>query len=357
MTSVRRLLPLAAVGFALLAGTALAGPSGRRAQPFSPAGLASGPASFRDAVLTGSRARRLQAVRRAGEWGGAVTASDGEVVQVLVSDSYPVDPALTQSLADFVVQLFHGDELAKAVFLVTPLDEIASICGPQAGGCYDPDSETIVVPGEDLPDGTSKETILVHEYGHHVARNRVNPPWSAEDWGPKRWASDEHVCARAAAGTAFPGDEGANYALNPGEAFAETYRLLNFDKQAWPTWTTLAPWNADASFYPDSAALAAAEEDVVDPWTGPAVGSWSGRIASPARPARRLLAAALDGSASARLTSAPPGASIAFVDASSGRVLAQGGRRVSFAVCGQRRLALVVRARTPGRFGVLYATP
>jgi hypothetical protein len=30
---------------------------------------------------------------------------------------------------------------------------------------------------------------------------------------------------------AFPGDEGMNYSLNPGEAFAESYRVLVGDEQ------------------------------------------------------------------------------------------------------------------------------
>src|SRR5438034_7045369 len=85
-----------------------------------------------------------------------------------------------------------------------------------------------VAPGVELPDGTSKETVLVHELGHNVAANRDNAPWSAVDWGTKRWATYMNVCARHDAGTAFPGDEADHYLLNPGEAFAETYRLLNF---------------------------------------------------------------------------------------------------------------------------------
>src|SRR5207244_4852083 len=57
------------------------------------------------------------------------------------------------------------------------------------------------------------------------------------------------ICARAAHGLAFPGDEGAHYALNPGEAFAETYRMLNV-ASAVVRWALVAP-----SFYPDAGAL------------------------------------------------------------------------------------------------------
>ena len=354
---MRRLFLLALIGLGVAAAAAAAS-SGRvqRATRFTLAGLATGPATFHDTVL--SSQRRLQAARRAGAWGGSVAASDGEVLQLFVSDSYPVDPTVTQSLADFMVQLYHGDELAKAVVYVAPIDEVQSICGVGAGGCYDPGSENIVVPGDPLPDGTTKETILVHELGHNLARNRLNPPWSTVDWGTKRWATAMNVCARTAAGTAIPGDEGANYRLNPGEALAESYRVLNFDKQAWPNWTTLAPLVVDPSFAPTPAALEGLKEDVLDPWTGPTVTSWSGRVASAGRAARRVIATPLDGSFSVKLVGhAPQGASISIVDTRTGKLLVKGARRAGTTVCGLRKLTLVVRAAKTGSFSATYATP
>jgi hypothetical protein len=354
---MRRVLVVSMIVAVTAGVVAAAPPAARRAGTFSVAGLSHGSTTFRDTVLSGSR--RLQAARRAGEWGGATTASDGETVRIYVSDGYPVDPTVTQSLADFLVQLYHGSELASATFYVAPLDELQRICGGFAAGCYDPESETIVVPGENLPDanGTTKETILVHEYGHHVARSRVNAPWSAEDWGPKRWATAAGVCARQAGGTAFPGDEGANYLLNPGEAWAETFRLLNFDKQTWPTWTVFAPWNVDQSFYPDATALQAAEEDVLDPWTGPTVATWTSRVVNLKRAVSKVISTPLDGSMSVKLTSAPRGSQISIVDPTTDAVVASGARRASFRVCGRRTLVLSVRAKAPGPFAAIYATP
>jgi hypothetical protein len=353
---VRRLFLLGLIGLGVAAGAAVATPASvHRAARFRLSGLSSGPTAFRDTILSGSR--RLQAARHAGEWGGNVTANDGEVLQLFVSDTYPVDATVTQSLADFMVQLYHGDELAKAAVYVAPFDEVQSICGAGAGGCYDPSDESIVVPGETLSDGTTKETILVHELGHNVARNRVNSPWPAVDWGTKRWATAENICARSAAGTAFPGDEGANYALNPGEGFAESYRILNFQKQAWPNWTVLAPFIVDQSFYPTAADLEALKEDVLDPWTGPTVASWTGRIASPTRAARHLIQTPLDGSFSVKLVHPPAGVSITLVDPRTGKAVAKGSRRVSTVVCGRRSLSLVVRATKPGAFSATYAAP
>ncbi len=354
---MRRLAVLALAGLALAAVAATDGPAARRAGQFAMSNLSSGPITFRDTVLSGSR--RIQAARRGGQWGGSVTANDGETAEIYVSNSYPVDPTVTQSLADFIVQLYHGDELSNATFYMAPIEEIQSICGARAGGCYDPESETIVIPGENLPDAnnTTKETILAHEYGHHVARNRSNSPWSAEDWGTKRWATAIGVCKRTADATAFPGDERANYLLNPGEAFAETFRVLNFGKQVWPSWTVLAPWNVDQSFYPDAADLKAAQEDVLDPWTGPTVASWSGRIANVRRVVRQTIDTPLDGSMSVKLTRVPRGATISVVDPATGAVLSSGGRRASVTVCGQRSLVLTVKAKATGLFSAIYATP
>jgi hypothetical protein len=351
---VRRLLLLGLIGLGVAAGAAVATPASvNRAARFRLSGLSSGPAVFHDTILAGSR--RLQDARRAGEWGGSVTANDGEVLKLFVSDTYPVDAAVTQSLADFMVQLYHGDELATVVVYVAPFDEVQSICGAGAGGCYDPSAESIVVPGDVLPDGTTKETVLVHELGHNVARNRLNAPWSAVDWGTKRWATAENICARTAAGTAFPGDEAANYRLNPGEAFAESYRILNFQKQAWPTWTVLAPIVVDQSFYPTASDLEALKEDVLDPWTGPTVSTWHGRLA---RVARRIVQTPLDGSFSVKLVGgAPAGSSISLVDPRSGKVVAKGARRASTIVCGRRSLALVVRTTKSGTFSASYAAP
>ncbi|HST25125.1 MAG TPA: hypothetical protein VLJ76_03965 [Gaiellaceae bacterium] len=353
---MRRLLLLfGLIGLGVAAGTAAASPAPvQRAERFELSGLATGPAAFHDTVIAGSR--KLAAVRRTGEWGGSITASDGEVLQIFVSDSYPVDPTVPQSIAEFMIQLYHGPEISQAIVYVAPLDEVQSICGPDAGGCYDPDTENIVVPGDPLPDGTTKETILVHELGHNLARNRLNPPWVAVDWGTKRWATAMNICARTAAGTAFPGDEGANYQLNPGEALAESYRILNFQKQTWPNWTTLTPFILDQSLYPTPAALTALQQDVLQPWTGPTVTSFSGRVVSATRVSKRVVGTPLDGSFSVKLTGkVPAGATISL--AVGGKVVAKGLRRASTVVCGARSLSILVRATKPGAFSATYATP
>ena len=92
------------------------------------------------------------------------------------------------------------------------------------------------------------EEVARHEYGHHIALNRSNAPWPAFDWGPKRWATAAHICPRVRWNTAYPGDESLLYKLNPGEAFAEAYRVLvdMLLGEAHPAWPLVDP-----SFYPD----------------------------------------------------------------------------------------------------------
>ena len=40
---------------------------------------------------------------------------------------------------------------------------------------------------------TTAASVLTHEYGHHIADSRQNPPWPSVNWGTKRWASYENV--------------------------------------------------------------------------------------------------------------------------------------------------------------------
>lgn len=232
------------------AGAAVEGPGSRvLARSFD-----SGPLP---AVSTGRLARALPLIR-----GGPITASTGEVVDVRVSDSLPVTTT-PETWAEFIVGLVHGPELARLTANVVTFDEMQDVCGRNALGCYS--ANQMVVPGDVTPDGTTPEEIVRHEYGHHVAFNRVNTPWVAVDWGPKHWASSTNVCARVARREAFPGDQGSNYPSNPGEAWAETYRLMDERKDGITTgtWPIIAP-----SFYPTDAGLLAAERDVVQPWSG-----------------------------------------------------------------------------------------
>jgi hypothetical protein len=208
-------------------------------------------------------ASQIDAVARASVvWaGGPVTASTGEVVNVFVSTALPAETP--EKWAEFLVSLTHGPEITLLTTRLATLEEIQQLCGRQALGCYFR-NEMIALGETTIDSGTTPEEVVRHEYGHHIAYHRVNAPWRAIDWGPKNWASAAGVCARVSRGEAFPGNEGRNYALNPGEAWAETYRLMDERKNG----ITTASWDIiSQSFFPDEPALLAAERDVLTPWT------------------------------------------------------------------------------------------
>ena len=107
------------------------------------ASTASATPEFRDTV--GS----TKAIAALAEWGGPTAASDGEIVTIYLSSTYPVDPALAKQWADFMTSLIHGPELATVSIHLAPLAEVQSTCGSQALACYSPREAAIYAPAED----------------------------------------------------------------------------------------------------------------------------------------------------------------------------------------------------------------
>ncbi len=291
--------------------------------------------------------------------GGPVTAADGETVAVYVQDELlAADPGAPQRWADALTGLLHGPELASVSLVLASADRIGQICGTGALGCYARD--VIVALGEDVP-GFRAQTVVSHEYGHHVAAHRLNDPWSAQDWGTKRWATYENVCARSQAGELFPGDEGRLYTLNPGELFAESYRLLNERRAGLPesTWRVVAP-----TLYPDQTAVDLVAEDVTSPWSGNTVATFSSRLAAGATGRGFRIATPLDGTLTATLTGpAKARFALRIVDLASGRVLADAStatrvKAATASICGQRTLQVQVRRLSgAGSFALTVSKP
>jgi hypothetical protein len=283
----------------------------------------------------------VRAVQAESWTGGRYATATGEHVTVEVSTAYASDVGAGQRWADFFASLVHGSELGLLTAYIAPIAEVAEICDEDdVLGCYR--NDRLVVVG-DVTDGMQPTTVARHEYGHHVAFNRSNAPWSAVDWGTKRWASTVNVCARAAAGTAFPGDEGPFYMLNPGEAFAETYRVLNEQLAGLPLlWPIVDP-----SFLPTSDSLEAVREDVLDPWTGPRTQTMRGTFAPRRRVWTARLATPLDGDLTIRLAQ---GTDDLELIGDSRAVLARGSwtttgaKSLHYRICGRRSLTIRVRA-------------
>jgi hypothetical protein len=306
--------------------------------------------SFVDSVLPATRARIAAAQAQTAEWGGPTTATDGETVTIYFSNSYTQDPTLQQKWADFLTSLVHGPEISTVAIHMEPLSEVQRFCGASAAACYSPKLHVIYAPGDNPDSQTTAEGVLAHEYGHHVANSRANPPFASVDYGTKRWSTYENVCSKANTGALFPGAEDSDhYKLNPGEAFAETYRLLNEQKLG----IGIEPWNIVSTvLYPDETALSLLEQDVTNPWTANTVEQVSGgTLTSKVRTRTLTIATPLDGtlSFSPRQTGK---ATVAISLLSNGKTLASGklaaptARALSTTICGER--AFTVREQLTG---------
>jgi hypothetical protein len=312
------------------------------------------------AAGTQARMARLASVVPAYH-GGPTVSSTGETVDVRVSDALTAEAATPEQWAEFLTHLEHGPELAQLTVYIVTFDEMQAVCSDRALGCYVAD--TLVAPGETAFD-TTPEEIIRHEYGHHIALHRLNPPWVAIDWGPKRWASAMNVCARVSRNELYPGNESTQYRLNPGEAWAETYRIL----QERMAGITTGSWQiVDSSLFPNAAALQAAEQDVIHPWTGPTTRTFTRVYAK--KTARVVwwipLSTPLDGDY--RLSATVPArgsADVALVSSNRGSVLrraqwvGQRSKQAQGTICGQRSLFVrVVEKGLLGRVRVSVTTP
>ncbi len=287
-------------------------------------------------------------------WGGTYPTGDsvGSFVQIQVSQSYPVDQALPQGWATYLGTLVHGPELAHLTLDLIPLSAVQSLCGAQALACYDPQRQEIFASPEDQLDEPPAKEIVTHEYGHHVANNSNDAPWQALDYGTKRWSSYENICAKAADGTASPGDEGTRYTQNSGEAFAEAYRVLNLQKQGQTNigWDIVHP-----SFFPDATALALLEQDIASPWAGPTTVKLRGTFGVGVVRTFNVQTQ-LDGSFTARLI-APTKSKLRLALYSGSTLLMRGGS-IRYQVCGQRTFTLKVeRLAGGGAFTVNVTKP
>jgi hypothetical protein len=170
-----------------------------------------------------------------------------------------------------------------------------------------------------------------------------------------------NVCERAQAGELVPGDEGSFYQLNPGEVFAEDYRVLNERRAGLPE----ASWQVvDNGLYPDQAALDLLAKDVTTPWTGVTTTRYRVALGAGASGRGFRIPTALDGDFSATLTSpARARFTLRVVDLTSGKVVAADAtalrvKTLNVSICGQRSLQVQVkRVSGSGTFGLTVSKP
>jgi hypothetical protein len=313
---------------------------------------------IRDSLMASPTTRALAQAPN-GYWGGVYKVSTGENVTVYASNAYPMDPALGQRWADFLASLAHGSELSKVTVMLSTDSEISRICGQDALACYSGRGALLYAPGQDPSLSLSAEAVITHEYGHHVAANRSNAPWDAIDWGPKRWASSMQVCAATKQGRLYPGAEDpVRYQENPGEAWAETYRVLNQRLLGLPE----SPWEiVSQSLYPTSAALTAAQQDVSTPWTTSTTSTLKGVVTPRSKTRTYTVATPLDGAMKLTLKTAR-GLRVSFdvLSASTrvAHVTGSGTLARSTSVCGTRSYRVrVTELKGRGAFQLAVSKP
>jgi hypothetical protein len=172
------------------------------------------------------------------------------------------------------------------------------------------------------------------------------------------------VCARTRAGQLFPGAENtSDYVRNPGEGFAESYRLLNERKLGLPE----TPWEVvSMALYPDNRALQLLEQDVVQPWRANTSESRRGSFTRTNGKTRSYtVATPFDGTL--RVSLGAPRASRLTLDVFSGSTRighaaastpTSPARTITLNVCGQRSVGIrVTRNAGAGAFALAISKP
>jgi hypothetical protein len=278
----------------------------------------------------------------------SIDDGSGETVAISVTTACQTTctAAEPQQIADFLGTLIHGPEMELLTVQLDTPSQIEFDCGYGAQACYYSGENKIVLSGDDTPapEGASREFVLAHEYGHHVAAHRESPPPfpAAIDWGTPRWSSYENVCRGSRAGALFPGNEGLHYFRDPGEAFAESFAHLRFPESD-------VPWRWVGSLEPDRGAFEAIREDTLHPWLERRAFMLQGRVPPPQEGSVvRAFRTPLDGTVSLR-PSGRPRYNLDLLNP-AGRVLRTSryglsfGNRLNYTVCGQSRLRVAIRS-------------
>lgn len=304
-------------------------------------------ASVRDVVLARPSTSSARISATASTQRYPIDDGSGATVAIAVTAGCAVacEAADPQPIADFIGTLIHGSEVELlTVQLDTPF-QLGLDCGFEAEACYYSGENKMVISGESWTSigGATREYVIAHEYGHHLAQHRENPaPFRAAiDWGPPRWASQERVCQGWRRGTLFPDEYGDHYFSHPGEAFAETFAHNRFpDSRVRWRWTEY--------LRPTPASFEAVREDALDPWRARRTLTIRGRF--PARGAAvHWLQTPLDGRLSLRAMGLRRRGYRVVLRSSNGRVLRtsrQGigpNRRLDYTVCGQSRLGIAIK--------------
>jgi len=337
----------------LLAAPAAAGARGSPAQRLAFAVPRPAP-PLRDVVhaAPGAAGARIAATASGQRYPLGDGSDDSIAVEVTAECQRECDAPDPLAIAGAVGSFIHGPEVnLLTVQLDTPF-QLGFDCGFDAQACYFAGENRIVISGDaaPAPDSASREFVLAHEYGHHVAAHRDLPaPFPAAiDWGTERWSSAENVCRGHRAGDYFPGDEERNYYEDPGEAFAEAFAFNRFPEAA-------VEWAWTPALRPTAATLRALRRDTLRPWSGRRSFTISGRVPRGGAIVREFRTP-FDGRVSIGPVGRPQLGYQLVIRNRSGKALRSSRQGVSsrhrldYTVCGQSRLRVAVQATgRPGK--------
>jgi hypothetical protein len=317
-----------------------------------------GPDLFQDRVISGP----LPSARSAPALPPRFALPGGGSVAVRVDPAYAGGGAL-QRVLNTLAELPHGPEINRLQVHIADLANLYRFCGQGATACYYPSDETMIVSGSPINqnNGMPQAMVIAHEYGHHIEANRSLPGWNASNLGGRHWATYEHVCEGVGAGQLFPGDQGAHYWDNPGEAFAQAYATMLYP-DAVPWWWHFAE--------PDGGTFAAIREDVSDSSARTTV-RWARRLAPHSPSAATTVTTPIDGPIEIRLRQPRSARFELALRAPDGHLLRRArvqrrskgkARRpvsaLSYSSCGARSYTVEVRRRAgKGRFAVQILRP
>lgn len=318
-------------------------------------------APVRDRVVDDARPRTVLRARTAAS-GYSRYQVAGSRVSLLVSVSDDYTGVTRADVQDYVDANFgwltnpssHGYEVSRVSVRVETPQGMQSRCGStQALACYSPNLERMIVTGEETPEGQAPlPFVAAHEYGHHIAYNRVSPyPFYSGTVGPPHWATYERVCPLTLQGRLFPGDQDDHYEQNPGEGWAEAFAFRLFPNTV--------SWGYTPLLKPGVRAFGAVRHDVQAPWKGTARKTVSWRV-GPGRPRtkRFRLTTLLDGEARIKLSGAPR-ARFVIRRYLSGRFIRRTRARYTKSfLCGNRRAEFrVTRVSGSGRVRATISRP
>ena len=217
--------------------------------------------------------------------GGPVTAADGETVAIFVQDELlAADPTTPQRFADLLASLLHGSELSQLTLNLATLTASARSAAPARSAATarrrsrsSGSARTCARSRRGRSSPTS--TVITSRTAGRTTPGRRSIGGRKSGVRPTRTSASGRKRASSS-----PATRAENYQLNPGEDFAENYRVLNERRLG----VEELPWQVvDASLYPDQTALDLLAQDITNPWTSATSRTLRGTF-GPARDRPRL---------------------------------------------------------------------